>query len=260
VFSSGNEQFSQTHGKVSLMSVTNSHSGTNVHEVADGIYRINTPVKVLGAGGFSFNQYLIVDDDSLLFHTGLRKMFPLVREAVASVMPVENLRYIAFSHVEADECGSLNEWLAAAPRSMPLCGSVAAMVSVGDLADRAPRAAGDNELIALGKHTVRWLDTPHLPHAWDCGFLTEELTATLLCGDLFTQGGSTHPAITETDILGPSEAFRHKMDYFSHTKNVRGMIEKLASTNPATLACMHGSAWRGDGAKLLRDLADALSA
>lgn len=240
------------------MSVTNKQSGTNVHEVADGIYRINTPVKIPGAGGFSFNQYLIMDDDPLLFHTGLRKMFPLVREAVTSVLPVESLRYIAFSHVEADECGSLNEWLAAAPHAVPLCGSVAAMVSIGDLADREPRPIADNELISLGKHAVRWFDAPHLPHAWECGFLTEEKTKTLLCGDLFTQGGSANPPVTEADILGPSESFRHKMDYFSHTKNARGMLERLAATHPTTLACMHGSAWRGDGAKLLRDLADAL--
>ncbi len=242
------------------MTITNRQSRTNVHEVAEGIYRINTPVVIEGGGGFSFNQYLMVDDEPLLFHTGPRKMFPLVREAVASVLPVERLRYIAFSHVEADECGSLNEWLVAAPRSVPLCGTVAAMVSIGDLADRAPRALADEELLLLGKHSVRWFDTPHLPHAWECGFLMEERTSTLLCGDLFTQGGADLPPITESDILGPSEAFRHEMDYFSHTKNARVMLEKLASTNPATLACMHGSAWRGDGARLLRALADALSA
>jgi flavorubredoxin len=242
------------------MTVTNIQSGTNVHEVADGIYRINTPVVIEGAGGFSFNQYLIVDDEPLLFHIGPRRMFPLVREAVASVLPVESLRYIALSHVEADECGSLNDWLGAAPQSSPLCGTVAAMVSIGDLADRAPRALADAEAISLGKHSVRWLDAPHLPHAWECGYLMEERTSTLLCGDLFTQGGSHLPPVTESDILGPSEAFRHEMDYFSHTKNARLMLEKLASTNPATLACMHGSAWRGDGAALLRALADALSA
>jgi flavorubredoxin len=240
------------------VAITNKQSGTNVHEVADGIYRINTPVVIEGAGGFSFNQYLIADDEPLIFHTGPLKMFPLVREAVASVLPVEQLRYIAFSHVEADECGSLNQWLGAAPQSLPLCGTVAAMVSISDLADRAPRALTDGELLALGKHVVRWFDTPHLPHAWECGFLLEERTSTLLCGDLFTQGGSEHPPITESDILGPSEAFRHEMDYFSHTKNARGMLEKLASVNPGTLACMHGSAWRGDGAKLLRALADAI--
>ncbi len=242
------------------MTITNKQSGTNVHEIADGIYRINTPIVIEGAGGFSFNQYLIVDEEPLLFHTGLRKMFPLVREAVGAVLPVESLRYIAFSHVEADECGSLNEWLAVAPRSVPLCGTVAAMVSIGDLADRAPRALGDGELLVLGNHSVRWFDTPHLPHAWECGFLAEERTSTLLCGDLFTQGGADRPPVTESDILGPSEAFRHAMDYFSYTKNARGMLERLASTNPSTLACMHGSAWRGDGAKLLRALADELCA
>ena len=242
------------------MTVTNSQSGTNVHEVADGIYRINTPVVIEGAGGFSFNQYLIMDDEPLLFHTGPRKMFPLVREAVESVLPVESLRYIGFSHVEADECGSLNEWLVVAPLSVPLCGTVAALVSISDLADRAPRALADGELLLLGRHSVRWLDAPHLPHAWECGFLTEERTSTLLCGDLFTQGGADLPPVTELDILGPSEAFRHAMDYFSHTKNARVMLERLASTNPTTLACMHGSAWHGDGAKLPRALADALSA
>lgn len=242
------------------MVVTNKQSGTNVHEVADGIYRINTPVLIEGGpGGFTFNQYLIVDDESLIFHTGPRKMFPLVREAAASVLPVERLRYIAFSHVEADECGSLNEWLAVASQSSPLCGTVAALVSISDLADRPPRALADGEKLCLGRHAVQWFDTPHLPHAWECGFLMEETTRTLLCGDLFTQGGADLLAITESDILGPSEAFRHGMDYFSHTRKARGMLERLASAGPTTLACMHGSAWRGDGANLLRALADALS-
>jgi flavorubredoxin len=226
------------------MTVTNMQSETNLHEIADGIYRVSTPVEIAGAGQFSFNQYLILDDEPLLFHTGPRKMFPLVREAVASVLPVERLRHIAFSHVEADECGSLNQWLRIAPQSVPLCGTVAAMVSIDDMADRPPRVLADGELLSLGKHSVRWFDTPHLPHAWECGFLMEERTSTLLCGDLF----------------GPSEAFRHSMDYFSHTKNAHVMLERLASTNPTTLACMHGSAWGGDGAVLLRALADALSA
>jgi flavorubredoxin len=241
------------------MVVTNSQSGTNVHEVANGIYRINTPVQIAGAGGFSFNQYLIVDDDPLLFHTGPRKMFALVRQAVASILPVERLRYIGLSHVEADECGSLNEWLAIAPQSAPLCGTVAALVSISDLADRAPRPLADGEAISLGTHTVRWLDTPHLPHAWECGFLIEEETRTLLCGDLFTQGGADRPPITTSDILEPSEAFRHQMDYYSHTTNARALLDKLTATQPTTLACMHGSAWRGDGAQLLRALAEALS-
>jgi len=242
------------------MVITNAQSGTNIHEIADGIFRINTPVAIAGGpGGFSFNQYLILDNEPLLFHTGPRKMFPLVREAVMQVMPTERLRHIAFSHVEADECGSLNEWLAVAPDSLPLCGTVAALVSINDLADRPPRALADGEVLALGTHSVRWYDTPHLPHAWECGYLMEEQTRTLLCGDLFTQGGANLPAVTESDILGPSEAFRSRMDYYSHTRNAREMLQRLASAKPTTLACMHGSAWQGDGAALLLALAEALS-
>jgi flavorubredoxin len=240
------------------MTITNKQSGTNVHEVADGIFRINTPV-LIGPGAFSFNQYLIVDDEPMLFHTGLRKIFPLVREAVASILPVERLRYIALSHVEADECGSLNEWLAVAPHVSPLCGTIAALVSISDLSERPPRPLADGESISLGKHSVRWFDLPHLPHAWDCGLLMEESTRTLLCGDLFTRGGAGQPPITESDILGPSEAYRGELDYFSHTVNAPAMLERLASAEPKTLACMHGSAWRGDGAKLLRALAEAWS-
>jgi len=240
------------------MAITNPQSGTRIDEVADGIYRISTPANIPG-GGFSFNQYLIDDDEPLLFHTGPRQMFPLVSEAVASVLPLQRLRHISFSHVEADECGSLNQWLAVAPQSAPLCGRIAAMVSIGDLADRPPLALADGELLSLGRHSVRWFDTPHLPHGWECGLLMEERTRTLLCGDLFTQGGAEHPPLVETDILGPSEAFRQPLDYYAHAPDTRRMLERLASTNPQTLACMHGSAWRGDGAALLRALADSVS-
>lgn len=242
------------------MTVTNAESGTNVHEVADGIYRINTPLPpTVVPGGFSFNQYLVLDDEPLLFHTGPRKLFPLVREAVASVMPVERLRYVAFSHVEADECGSLNEWLAVAANAVPLCGQIAAMTSIEDMADRPPRALADGETISLGRHSIQWFDTPHMPHGWECGYPLEQSTRTLLCGDLFTQPGDGLTPVTGSDILGPSEAFRKQLDYFSHTKNARALLERLASTEPTTLACMHGSAWTGDGAKLLRALADSLS-
>jgi flavorubredoxin len=185
-------------------------------------------------------------------------MFPVVREAVERIVPIDRLRYIGFSHFEADECGALNEFLAVAPRAEPLCGQVAAMVSVSDYADRPPRALSDDETISLGQHSVRWLDTPHLPHAWECGFLMETASATLLCGDLFTQGGSHPPPLTEGDILEPSETFRQKMDYFSHTRYARQMLERLAALQPTTLACMHGSAWHGDGAALLRALADSV--
>ena len=237
--------------------ITNPDAGTRIDEIAQGIYRISTPVSVV-PGGFTFNQYLVVDEQPLLFHTGLRRMFPLVREAIDAVLPIERLRYVAFSHYEADECGALNEFLAAAPNAVPLCGKIAAIVSIGDMADRAPQAMEDGESISLGGHAVRWFATPHLPHAWECGFLLEETTRTLLCGDLFTQGGATHPPLTEDDILESSEAFRGHMDYYSHTRNAGAMIERLAATRPTTLACMHGAAWRGDGAGMLRALGQRL--
>jgi flavorubredoxin len=242
------------------MSVTNQQTGTNVNEIADGIYRISTPIPPDNIpGGFSFNQFLIVDEDPLLYHTGLRKMFSLTLEAVRIVLPPERIRYIGVSHTEADECGALNDWLTTAPRAAPLCGKIAAAVSIVDLADRAPQSLADGEVLRLGTHSVKWFDTPHLPHAWDCGHMMELQTQTLLCGDLFTQSGDGNPAITEADILGPSESFRKNMDYYSHSKKAPVMIEWLANENPSTLACMHGSVWKGDGARLLRALAQELS-
>jgi flavorubredoxin len=240
--------------------ITSPQAGTNVQEVADGIYRINTPIDFPDGQGFSFNQYLLVDDEPLLWHTGPRRMFPLVREAIAAVMPIERLRYIGLSHFEADECGALNELLAAAPAAVPLCGQVAAMVSVADVADRAPRALANGEQLALGRRTVQWFDTPHVPHGWECGLMMETSTATFLCGDLFTQPGHGEQALTEADILGPSEAFRQPMDYFAHAPQTTATLLRLAQQKPRTLACMHGSAWRGDGGALLRHLAEALSA
>jgi flavorubredoxin len=239
--------------------VTDPQTGTNVHEIADGIYRINTPVALPGAMAFNFNQYLLVDDAPLLFHTGPRQLFAQVSRAIAAVMPVERLRYVGFSHVEADECGSLNQLLAAAPQAQPLCGQMAALVSMNDLADRPPRALADGETLALGRHQVQWFDAPHVPHGWECGFLMDRTSATLFCGDLFTQGGDGAVPLTESDILGPSEAFRQPMDYFAHAPQTRAVLDKLAGAQPHTLACMHGSAWRGDGARLLRHLAEAVS-
>ncbi len=240
------------------MLVTNSQSGTNVHEVADGLYRINTPVPSPG-GGFSFNQYLLLDDEPLLFHTGPRKLFPLVRGAIERVMPLAKLRHVAFSHFEADECGALNEFLAAAPSAVAVCSGIGAMTSVGDLADRPPRAMADGEELRLGRHTVRWLDTPHMPHGWDCGFLFEKSTATLLCGDLFTQGGADHEPVTERDILPAALAAHGMFDYFAHSRDSAKHFDKLIATKPRLLACMHGASWRGDGADKLRSLARALT-
>src|SRR6476646_2414928 len=163
--------------------ITNTQSGTAIDEIADGIYRINTPVHVLG--GFSFNQYLVVDEDVLLFHTGPRRMFPLVREAISKVVPVERLRYLGISHFEADECGALNEFLAVAPRAVPVCSKIGAMVSISDVADREPQPLANGGELSLGARRLRWIDAPHVPHGWDCGYMFETSTGTLLCGDLF---------------------------------------------------------------------------
>ena len=239
--------------------ITNQQSGTSLHEVARNIYRISTPVQIPG-GAFSFNQYLVAADEPLVFHTGPRRMFPLVSEAIARVLPIERLRYVAFSHYEADECGSLVDFMAAAPRAEPVCSAVAKLVSVDDLSPRPARALADGEQLDLGSHVVRWLDTPHVPHGWECGLLMESTTATLLCGDLFTQPGDGKAPISTGDIVGPSEAMRKMMDYWTHAPQTRATLERLAQLKPKMLACMHGSAWQGDGAKLLRVLADAVCA
>jgi flavorubredoxin len=243
------------------MNITNTTTGTNVEEIAEDLYRISTPVDDI-PGGFTFNQFLLVDEEPLLFHTGPRRLFALTREAVQHVLSPEKIRWIAFSHVEADECGSLNEWLAAAPGANPLCGRIAAMVSIGDLADREPRALADGEKVVLGRHTLTWLDAPHLPHGWECGYLFDESARTLFCGDLLTQPGSRHPAVTESEaaVWEPSEGMRKAFSYYADLRNPASLIDKLAATEPELLACMHGSSYRGKGAPLLRRLGEALSA
>src|SRR5262245_29296186 len=242
--------------------VTNSESGTNVAEIAPNIYRISTPVPPSAIpGGFTFNQFLVVDDQPLLFHTGYRKMFPLVSQAVAHILgDVAKLRYVAFSHVEGDESGALNDFLAAAPQSVAVCSNIGVMVQVNDLADRAPRGMADGEELVLGKRRMKWLDAPHLPHNWECGYMFEATTRTLLCGDIFSQGGNDPAPLTESDVLAPAEAFRKAMPgvMCAVEKNTRAILEKLARTEPATLAIMHGSSYRGNGAALLRAFGDAL--
>ena len=239
---------------------TNHKNSTRIDEIANGIYRISAPVPPQSIpGGFTFNQYLIVDDCPLLYHTGPRKMFPLVQKAINSVIPVASLRYIGFSHFEADECGSLNHFLELAPMAEPLCGNIGKMISVDDIALRPAQALADGEELSLGEHVVRWIDTPHFPHGWECGHLFENTTSTLFCGDLFTQGGDEHEPLTTNDILGPSEDMRNALDYYSHTSRVHELAEKLAVTSPRILACMHGAAWEGDGAMLLRQLARRLA-
>jgi glyoxylase-like metal-dependent hydrolase (beta-lactamase superfamily II) len=244
------------------MTIVHPESGTNVHEIAAGIYRISVPVPPSQMpGGFTFNQFLVDDDEPLLFHTGPRRLFPLVRAAVSHVLgDPAKLRWVGFSHVEADECGSLNEWLEVAPHALPVCSQVAAMVSVSDFALRPPRALREGEELSLGRKKMRWLDAPHLPHNWECGYLFERTTRTLLCGDLFTQGGADLVPLTESEVLGPSEGFRQAMPPGSVAIEAgsRALLEKLAATEPTTLALMHGSSYRGNGAQLLLGLADAL--
>lgn len=245
-----------------MTTTTTAQTGTSVTEIATGLYRVSTPVPpdVL-PGGLTFNQFLLVDDEPLLFHTGPRRLFPVTRDAVARVLPPERLRWIAFSHYEADECGALNEWLAEAPAAQPLCSQIAALVSVADVADRAPRGLADGETIRLGRHTLRWVDTPHLPHGMECGYLYDETDGTLLCGDLFEQPGIDAPPVTESAaaIWEPSEAMRKAFPY-APIRDPRGVVERLARLEPRLLACMHGSSYRGDGAALLRRLGDALAA
>jgi flavorubredoxin len=232
-------------------------TATRIDEIADSIYRISTPTEVV-PGGFTFNQFLVVDEDPILFHTGLRNSFAGVKEAIGRVMPVEKLKYVSFSHVEADECGSLNQFLAVAPNAVPVCSGIAAMTSINDLADRPPKVMADGETLRLGRHVMQWHDTPHLPHGWESGLMSETTTGTFFCGDLFTHAGAQVAPVTESDILGPSEHLRGAMNYYSQAQDASGMIRKLAQLKPRTLATMHGSSWRGDGAKLLNALADLL--
>lgn len=237
-------------------------SGTRIDEIADGLFRISTPVPPEAIpGGFSFNQFLLVDREPLLFHTGPRRLFALTLAALRQVLAPEALRWIGFSHVEADECGALNDWLAVAPDAQPLCSQVAAMVSVADLSDRPPRALADGETLCLGRHTLRWFDTPHVPHGMECGYLFDETDRSLLCGDLFSQPGNELPPLTESSatIWASSEALRQAFAY-APVRNAGEMLDRLARLEPRTLACMHGSSFRGDGGALLRQLRDALSA
>ena len=178
--------------------ITDAESGTSIDEVGAGIYRINTPVTAM-PGGFSFNRYLLVDDAPLLFHTGPRRMSSLTQQAIEAVIPIGRLRWIGFSHHENDEDGAMDALLAAAPGATPLCGRMSAMLN-GETYARAPRAMTDGETMSIGGRSVRWLDTPHLPHGWECGYLFETQSRTLLCGDLFTQAGASTPAVTESDV------------------------------------------------------------
>jgi flavorubredoxin len=201
-----------------------------------------------------------VDDEPLLFHTGWRKLFPLTSEAVGRVMPVAKLRWVGGSHFEGDEFGALNEFLANAPGAVPFGSEIGALTSVNDFALRPGLGLKDGQELAIGSRRLQWLYTPHVPHGWDCGVLFDTSTKTLLCGDLFTQPGADHPPVTESEILTSSEGMRGMMDYYAHATETSVALERLASRNPAMLACQHGCAYRGDGAALLRELAAILEA
>ena len=230
---------------------------TKVSEIANGIYRLSTFVPdIAPPAGFAFNQFLVLGDEPLLFHTGLRKMFPLTRSAVSRLIPPEHLRWIAFGHYEADECGAMNEWLAVAPQAQLAHGHTGCMVSLNDMADRAPRELTDGETIDLGGgKRVRYIDTPHTPHGWDAGVLYEESTRTLMCGDLFTQLGDG-PALTEDDIVGPAIAAEDLFKYSCLNPGMGTTIRGLSKLAPRTLALMHGPSFTGDGGAALRALAD----
>jgi flavorubredoxin len=225
-----------------------------VDEIADDIYRIATYVPEVSPAGFTFNQFLVKADEPLLFHTGPRGMFPLVAEAVATVVPVETLRWITFGHVEADECGSMNMWLTAAPDSQVAHGALGCDISLNDLCDRPPRALDEGEVIDLGDKRVRQISTPHVPHGWEAQVLYEETTGTLLCGDLFTQVGAG-PAVTTDDLVEPALAAEQMFHATCLAPHTAGTLRQLGDLSPTTLAIMHGASFRGDGKAALYDLA-----
>jgi flavorubredoxin len=227
---------------------------TNLDEIAAGIYRLSTVVPDIGPSGFTFNQFLLDDEEPLLFHTGHRSMFPSIRDAIERVMPVERLRWITFGHVESDECGAMNEFLAAAPRAEVAHGALGCLVSLNEMADRPPRPLGDGEVIDLGTKRVRHIDTPHVPHGWEARVLYEETTGTLLCGDLFTHLGDG-PALVTGDIVGPAMEAEALFRSSSLAPDTATVMRRLGELAPTTLALMHGSSFSGDGAAALDDLA-----
>lgn len=226
-----------------------------VDEIADGIFRISTWIPDVTPEGFTFNQFLIRADQPMLFHTGGRQLFPLVSGAVASLLPVESLRWISFGHVESDECGAMNDWLAAAPESTVAFGMLGCMVSLNDLCDRPPHVL-DDDVLDLGGRRVRQISTPHVPHGWEAQVLYEETTKTLFCGDLFTQIGAPPPILSD-DLVPAAMAAEEMFHSSSLAPQTGATIRSLAELEPATLAVMHGASFRGDGRAALTALADA---
>jgi flavorubredoxin len=229
---------------------------TRIDEIAPDLYRISTYISKYD---LQFNQFLVIDDEPLLYHTGMRKMFPMVRDAVARVVQPSGIRWVGFSHFEADECGSLNEWLALAPHAEAICGMIGALVNINDFAQRRCRVLDDNEIIATGRRNFRFIETPQVPHAWDASLLLEETGSILFCSDLFLQNGDIRP-LTETDLVEPARQallayeagpLHHPMLYTTLTKDT---LQSLADLKPNLLAVMHGSSYSGDGERALLDL------
>ncbi len=227
---------------------------TRVHEIADGVSRLSTFVPDMPPDGFTFNQYLINADEPFLFHCGGRGLFASVSRAAATVIPLDKLRWISFGHVESDECGSMNQWLAAAPNAQIVHGAIACLVSLNDLADRPPRALENGEVLDLGGKRVRYIDTPHVPHAWESGLVFEETTKTLFTGDLFTQLGDG-PALTGDSIVGSAIAAEDAFHAMALTPSTAATIRDLKTLRPEKLAVMHGSCFKGDCAAELERLA-----
>ena len=230
---------------------------TRVDEIAADIFRISTYIADFN---LQFNQFLIRDDEPLLFETGMKQIFPDVREAVSRVIDPASLRYLSFSHYEPDECGSLNEWLDVAPRAEALCSVVGAMVFVNDAAVRPARGLANDETVRTGKYVFRFKSTPHLPHGWDAGVLFEETTGTLLCSDLLGHAGDM-PAVTESDVVGAFRETTRQMQsgplahYMPYTPRTEAQLKELASLKPRTCATMHGATFVGNGERALMDMA-----
>lgn len=228
-----------------------------VNEIADDIYRISTWIPDVSPEGFTFNQFLVLGDEPLIFHTGPRGLYPSVAEAVATVTPVESLRWITFGHFESDECGSMNMWLTAAPDAQVAHGALGVDVSLNDACDRPPRALEEGEVIDIGGKRLRQISTPHVPHGWDAQVLFEETTGTLFCGDLLSHVGAP-PPLTTGDVLGPALVAEDMFGQTSLAPHTGAVIRSLGDLEPTTLAIMHGSSFQGDGKQVLYDLAGAL--
>ncbi len=233
---------------------------TNIHEIADGVYRLSTVIPEAAPGGFTFNQYLLTGDEPMLFHSGARQLFPLVQDAVAKVIDVAQLRWISFGHVESDESGAMNLWLEAAPESQVLFNGLGCLVSLNDLCDRPPVVADPASPQEIGGHAVRTIPTPHVPHGWEAQVIFDETTRTLFCGDLFTRVGESPALVHDADLIQPALDAEDLFGATALTPETASTIRGLADLDPRTLALMHGPAYAGDCRQALLDLADAYDA